>query len=105
MVQFAVIKKHGEWAVFQDGSMRERGAMRSACIERAEALAFEAEARGETVERVSVASRPCAEKGCGIGRFQLAHGNSGPMIILQPWKTGENLDTASSFSVRFALVS
>jgi hypothetical protein len=52
MVQFAVIKKDGEWAVFQDGSMLERGAMRSACIQRAEALAFEAEARGETVELV-----------------------------------------------------
>jgi len=50
MVQIAVIMKDGEWAVFQDGSMLERGGRRSSCIERAEAIAFEAVERGEAVE-------------------------------------------------------
>ena len=41
-----------EWAVFQDGSVLERGGSRSACIERAESIAFDAEERGESVELV-----------------------------------------------------
>lgn len=51
-MQLAVIKKDGEWSVFQDGSVLESGASRSACIETAENIAFEAEERGETVELV-----------------------------------------------------
>jgi hypothetical protein len=52
MIQIAVLMKDGEWAVFQNGAMLERGARRSACIERAEAMAFEAEKRGEAVELI-----------------------------------------------------
>ena len=51
-MQLAVIKKNGEWSVFQDGSVLESGASRSACIEAAEHIAFDAEARGEAVELV-----------------------------------------------------
>ncbi|HEX4183289.1 MAG TPA: hypothetical protein VHY34_08515 [Caulobacteraceae bacterium] len=51
-MQLAVIKKDGEWAIFQDGEMLDRGRSRSACIEAAEALAFDAEERGEGVELV-----------------------------------------------------
>jgi hypothetical protein len=50
IMQLAVIKKDGDWAVFQDGSMLEHGGTRSACIELAEMIAFEAEERGEPVE-------------------------------------------------------
>jgi hypothetical protein len=51
-LQLAVIKKDGEWAIFQDGEILDRGHSRSACIEAAEALAFDAEERGEGVELV-----------------------------------------------------
>ena len=51
-MQLAVIKKDGDWAIFQDGEILEHGASRSACIEQAEAIAFEAEERGESVELV-----------------------------------------------------
>jgi hypothetical protein len=51
-MQLAVIKKDGEWAVFKDGAVIDQGGSRSACIEAAEALAFDAEERGERVELV-----------------------------------------------------
>jgi hypothetical protein len=51
-MQLAVIKKGVDWTIFQDGEMIEQGGSRSACIEAAEALAFEAEERGERVELV-----------------------------------------------------
>jgi len=50
MVQFAVTLKDGEWTVFKDGEPIARGMSRSAAIEQAEALAFEAEEAGEDVE-------------------------------------------------------
>ena len=52
MVQFAVAMKAGEWSVFRDGALVATGVSRSAAIEMAEGLAFEAEAAGETVELV-----------------------------------------------------
>jgi hypothetical protein len=51
-VQLAVIKKDGDWAVFRNGEILQQGGSRSACIEAAEALAFDAEERGERVELV-----------------------------------------------------
>ena len=50
MIQFAVTLRDGEWTVFQDGVPMEQGMSRSAAIQRAEKLAFEAEERGEPVE-------------------------------------------------------
>ena len=50
MIQFAVTLKDGEWTVFQDGVAKEQGYSRSAAIRRAEQLAFDAVARGESVE-------------------------------------------------------
>lgn len=50
MVQFAVTLKDGDWTVFKDGQPLERDMTRSAAIELAKALAFEAEERGESVE-------------------------------------------------------
>jgi len=50
MVQYAVTLKDGDWTVFQDGEVRATGLTRSAAIEQAKALAFDAEERGETVE-------------------------------------------------------
>lgn len=50
MVQYAVTQKDGHWTVFHDGAVIERDVTRSAGIELAKTLAFEAEARGETVE-------------------------------------------------------
>jgi hypothetical protein len=51
-MQLAVIKKDGEWSVLRDGQVVRSGASRSACIEAAEAMAFDAEVRGEAVELV-----------------------------------------------------
>jgi hypothetical protein len=51
-VQLAVIKKDGEWSVFRNGEVLESGGSRSACIESAESIAFDAEERGEAVELV-----------------------------------------------------
>ena len=51
-MQLAVIQKDGEWAVLRDGDVVHRGGPRSACIEAAEALAFEAEEGGVRVELV-----------------------------------------------------
>ncbi|HEY3800119.1 MAG TPA: DUF2188 domain-containing protein [Caulobacteraceae bacterium] len=50
MVQYAVTQKSGEWTVFRDGSELAHGMSRSAAIEVAEALAFQAEESGEDVE-------------------------------------------------------
>jgi hypothetical protein len=50
MVQYAVTLKDGDWTVFQDGEPIERGLTRSAAIQMAKDLAFEAEERGDTVE-------------------------------------------------------
>jgi len=50
MVQFAVTLKDGDWTVFRDGQPIERGLSRSAAIQMAKDLAFDAEERGETVE-------------------------------------------------------
>jgi len=50
MVQYAVTLKDGDWTVFKDGEPIERGLTRSAAIQMAKDLAFEAEERGETVE-------------------------------------------------------
>ena len=50
MVQYAVTLKDGDWTVFSDGKPLERGLSRSAAIQLAKDLAFEAEERGDTVE-------------------------------------------------------
>lgn len=50
MVQYAVTLKDGDWTVFRDGAPIERGLSRSAAIQMAKDLAFEAEDRGDTVE-------------------------------------------------------
>jgi hypothetical protein len=50
MVQYAVTLKEGDWTVFRDGKPVAHGMSRSAAVEMAEGLAFEAEERGETVE-------------------------------------------------------
>ena len=50
MVQYAVTLKDGDWTVFSDGQAIERGLSRSAAVQMAKDLAFEAEERGDTVE-------------------------------------------------------
>jgi hypothetical protein len=50
MVQYAVTLKDGDWTVFSDGEAIEHGLSRSAAIQLARDMAFEAEERGETVE-------------------------------------------------------
>lgn len=50
MVQFAVTLKDGDWTVFSDGQATAGALSRSAAVQLAKDLAFEAEARGETVE-------------------------------------------------------
>ena len=50
MVQYAVTLKDGDWTVFRDGKPIERGMSRSAAIQMAKDLAFDAEERGDTVE-------------------------------------------------------
>ena len=50
MVQFAVTLKNGDWTVFQDGVVVAADLSRSAAVETAEALAHQAESRGEAVE-------------------------------------------------------
>lgn len=50
MVQYAVTLKDGDWTVFSDGKVIERGLSRSAAVQMAKDLAFEAEERGEPVE-------------------------------------------------------
>jgi hypothetical protein len=50
MAQFAVTLKDGDWTVFADGQAIEHDVTRSAAIQMAKDLAFEAEERGDTVE-------------------------------------------------------
>jgi hypothetical protein len=50
MVQYAVTLKDGDWTVFKDGQPLERGLTRSAAIQMAKDLAFEAEEQGQAVE-------------------------------------------------------
>lgn len=50
MVQYAVTQKDGQWTVFRDALVIEQDVTRSAAIELAKTLAFQAEERGETVE-------------------------------------------------------
>jgi len=50
MVQYAVTLKDGDWTVFRDGEVLERGMSRSAAIQMAKDLAFQAEERGDPVE-------------------------------------------------------
>jgi hypothetical protein len=50
MVQYAVTLKDGDWTVFCDGAPVANDLSRSAAIQLAKDLAFEAEERGETVE-------------------------------------------------------
>lgn len=50
MVQYAVTLKNGDWTVFRDGQALEHGMSRSAAIQMAKDLAFEAEERGDPVE-------------------------------------------------------
>jgi hypothetical protein len=50
MVQYAVTLKDGDWTVFKDGRPVEHDLSRSAAIQMAKLMAFEAEERGETVE-------------------------------------------------------
>lgn len=50
MVQYAVTLKGGEWTVFSDGTPVADKLSRSAAVQMAKDMAFEAEARGEAVE-------------------------------------------------------
>ena len=50
MVQYAVTLKDGDWTVFTDGKPVETGLSRSAAVQMAKELAFDAEERGDTVE-------------------------------------------------------
>ncbi len=50
MVQYAVTRKDGDWTVFSDGTPVAGELSRSAAVQLAKELAFEAEERGETVE-------------------------------------------------------
>ena len=50
MVQYAVTLKDGDWTVFSDGHPMAGGLSRSAAVQMAKDLAFQAEERGETVE-------------------------------------------------------
>ncbi len=50
MVQYAVTLKSGDWTVFKDGEPLANNLSRSAAVEMAETLAFEAEEEGQPVE-------------------------------------------------------
>jgi len=50
MVQYAVTLKNGDWTVFRDGNPIECGLSRSASIQMAKDLAFQAEEHGDNVE-------------------------------------------------------
>ena len=50
MVQYAVTLKDGDWTVFNDGQPVASDLSRSSAVQMAKDMAFEAEARGETVE-------------------------------------------------------
>ena len=49
-MQIAVIRKSGEWTVLRDTLTLGTGVTRSAAIEIAQALRYQAEAQGEAVE-------------------------------------------------------
>jgi hypothetical protein len=51
-MQIAVIRKAGEWIILRDALPLGAGVTRSAAIEIAHALRFQAEAQGEAVEFV-----------------------------------------------------
>lgn len=50
MIQYAVTLKAGDWTVFRDGQPVAGDLSRSAAVQMARELAFEAEDHGETVE-------------------------------------------------------
>ena len=50
MVQYAVTLKDGDWTVFGDGAPMAGQLSRSAAVQMAKDLAFQAEERGEAVE-------------------------------------------------------
>ncbi|WP_091739769.1 hypothetical protein [Phenylobacterium immobile] len=50
MIRYAVAMKDGDWTVFEAGEPLSSGISRSAAIELARKLTFDAEARGEAVE-------------------------------------------------------
>ena len=50
MIQYAVTRKDGDWTVFRDGEALTRDLSRSAAIQMAKDLAFDAEIRGLAVE-------------------------------------------------------
>jgi hypothetical protein len=51
-MQIAVLQKDGEWRIFRDGSALGSGITRSAALELAHALKFQAEEQGADVEFV-----------------------------------------------------
>jgi len=52
MKQFAVTQRNGEWTVFDGGEVLQSGLSRSAALQMAEKLAFDAEEQGEDVKLV-----------------------------------------------------
>jgi hypothetical protein len=50
VTQYAVVRRESDWQVFKDGLVLAGGMTRSAAIELAKTLAFDAEERGEPVE-------------------------------------------------------
>lgn len=50
MIQYAVTRKDRDWSVFRDGEALTGHLSRSAAIQMAKDLAFEAETRGDAVE-------------------------------------------------------
>jgi hypothetical protein len=50
MVQYAVARMGADWQVYADGQPVEQGLSRSAAIQMAKIMAFEAEERGDAVE-------------------------------------------------------
>lgn len=50
MAQFAVTLKDGSWTVFSDGVAIETDMSRSAAVQMAKDMAFEAEEQGQSVE-------------------------------------------------------
>jgi hypothetical protein len=50
MIQYAVTLKDGDWTVFKDGRPVASNLSRSAAVEMAETLAFQAEEDGQKVE-------------------------------------------------------
>jgi len=52
MKQFAVTQRNGEWTVFDGDEVLQSGLSRSAALQMAEKLAFDAEEQGEDVKLV-----------------------------------------------------